>query len=504
MSSENEREPCPRCRKPAALAARVCPHCNGSLLVDVVLDAAPAESRARYQLARGVSAFDPPPISFGAAQQAIGIPHSVLASGVTRDFARKVLRVIQEHGGRGRTVAAADEAGVAVAASGGRTSSFVAIVCLLAVAGFAIYAWTWKVRQPGEIEEIEMPREAPRPAAQGPVFATGELAARATPATVTLRCPDSTGSGFFVTEDLVLTNAHVLCGDGTAIRAVFSDGREAAGQAVRQDAWLDLALVRVPGARGTPLPLGDATTLRTGDRVVFAGAPNGLELRVQEGVVSHTARNRLGLAYLQIDADFDAGNSGGPLLDQHGRVVGIVSSRVDASQGLGFALPANYVYAGDEQLLAPPARPAPDTAAWERLMTRVAEADRREVVRASSRTGRPALLALSSVPGQGLVAVVALRARTQPSAEPATFTFLAPDRILCRVSATVGDWHRAGDLAGEGASSRYYQWLKKHGLQRDVFQGVATLDLQSCPTEDLKGSEVLLEGADERAARVGI
>jgi serine protease Do len=500
--SETEREPCPRCGEPAALAGRVCPHCKGSLLVDVVLDAAPPQTRSRYQLARGLASLDPPPISFGAAQQAIGIPHSVLASGVTRDVARKVLRLIQDNGGRGRTLPTQETAAAPVA--GGRVSSFVAVVCLLAVVGFAIYAWTWRLNRPDE-GEIEMPLSAARATDQGPVLDTRELAARATPATVMLRCPDSIGSGFFVAEELVLTNAHVLCGNGGAIRAMFSNGREMAAQTVQQDDWLDLALVRVPGARATPLPLGDATTLRTGDKVVFIGTPRGLEFTVHEGIVSHTARNLLGLAYLQIDANVNSGNSGGPLLDRHGRVVGIVSARMDESEGLGFALPANYAYEGEGPMLVPPSRPAPDSDTWRRLMARVAEADRREVAQASSDSGRTALLALAPVPGRGLVAVVARRARTLPSSEPVTFVFRAADRILCRVSSVASDWQPAGSgLSGEGASSRYVQWLKKHGLQKEVFQGMATLDLQACPTEELPGAEVVLEGGDERADRVGI
>ena len=502
MSSETERDPCPRCGESAALAGRVCPHCKGSLLVDVVLDAAPPQSRSRYQLARGLASLDPPPISFGAAQQAIEIPHSVLAAGVTREVARKVLRLVQDNGGRGRTLATEEAA--AAPAAGGRASSFVAVLCLLAVAGFAIYAWTWRLNRP-EGGEIEMPLGTARAANQGPILDTRELAARATPATVMLRCSDSLGSGFFVSEDLVLTNAHVLCGSGGAVRAVFSNGREMAAQTVRKDDWLDLALVRVPGAGATPLSLGDATALRTGDEVVFIGTPRGLEFTVHEGIVSHTARNVLGLAYLQIDANVNSGNSGGPLLDRHGRVVGIVSARMEESEGLGFALPANYAYEGAGALLAPPSRPAPDSETWRKLMARVAEADRKDVAQASSEMGRPALLALAPVAGRGLVAVVARRARTTPTSEPVTFVFRSADRELCRVSSVAGSWQPVGDgFTGEEAGSRYVQWLTKNGLQKEIFRGIATLDVRTCPTEELPGSEVFLEGADVRADRLGI
>ena len=498
MSGEIAREPCPRCGKPAPLAGRVCPHCKGDLLVDVVLDAAPPDGRSRYQLARSLAALGPPAPSFSSAQQAVAIPHSVLVSGATRELARRVLRLLDEHGGRGRTTAAvADDP----AGADGGLSGFVVVAALLIAAGIAGYGW---LRHLGSNDEIEMPARRGRVAAQGPPLAAQELAARAAPGTVTLRCRDSQGSGFFVTPDLVLTDAHVLCPAGEPLRAVFADGRDLAGEPAQRDGGLDLALVRVAGANAPPLPLGDATALRTGDRVLFIGTPAG-QLAAQEGVVSHTARSLFGVGFLQIDTDAEAG-SGGPLLDARGRVVGIVSARVAHAPGLGFALPINYAYAGDSPLLAPPVEPQPDAAAWRGLLAKISAADRKEVVRMSSGTGRPALLALNSVPGKGLVAVVARRTRSRPRSETVSFTFRNGQRVLCRVSALVNGWSplAAGGDTAAGADSRYLQWLRRNGLQRDLFEGFATLDLQGCPVDELRGSQVVLEGADELADRVGV
>src|ERR671918_426921 len=142
MSEETERGPCPRCGKPAPLAARVCPHCKGNLLVDVSLDHAPAEGRTRYQIARGLSSLGPPAPSFAAAQQAVAIPHSVLVTGVTRDFAKKVLDLLEEHGGRGRTTVAVADAGRPNEAPVGGLPKFVVVSVLLLVAGFGLYGWT--------------------------------------------------------------------------------------------------------------------------------------------------------------------------------------------------------------------------------------------------------------------------------------------------------------------------------------------------------------------------
>lgn len=490
--SQIEREPCPRCGEPVALSAQVCPHCRGNLLLEVVVDLPPSDARARYQAARALSSLGPEAPAFSAAQQALGLPGSLLGSGLTRDTARKMAGVIEEHGGRARVTA--HQAPTAAAEPEGGSSWLRYAAALALAAGIGYFGWNRANSGP---PGIELPARASQAsAAAGPALSTRDLAERATPSTVKLRCAETEGTGFFVTEDLLLTNAHVLCPAGERIMAVFADGRELPGDEEKRDDWLDAALVRVPGAGARPLPLGDAMALQTGDRVVFIGTPEGLDFTVHEGILSHSMRGVLGVGYLQIDANVNSGNSGGPLFDTQGRVVGIVSAKVAEADGLGFALPVNYLF---EWPL-----PAPDTSdsdSWEQVLARVEEADLREVEKARGESSRPALVGLALIPGRGPAALVVRRSSVQPAPETMSFTFRKPDRILCNVSSGIMSWDRLGSRASS-ASSKYLLWLEKHGLGRDVYQAFAPLDLNGCPTEDLNGAEILLEGGDERADRL--
>jgi serine protease Do len=503
MAESIERGACPRCGKPAPLAGRVCPHCKGSLLVDVVLAAAPSDGRARYQAARSLSTLGPGAPAFSAAQQAMAIPGAVIVSGVTRDLAAKILEALAEHGGRGRTTPAVEEGAAAGEAPGGGVSSFLVVVILLAVAGFALYAWT---RHLGGEEGIELPTGAAR-TVEGPLLSSRQLAEQATAATISLHCRSSFGSGFFVARELVLTNAHLLCPPGDPLRAVSANGQESPATVERRDDWLDLAVVRVPGATVQPLPLGDATDLRTGDRVLFAGTPGGLGVTVREGRVSHQARSIFGVAFLPVGAELSPGSSGGPLLDHHGRVVGIISARLASAEGLGFALPIDYAYFGNPALLPLPRLAAPDEGSWNLLLAEVATADRTEVQKAQKETGPTALVGIVAPPGQGLVAVLARHAMSTPRSEPASFIFRGNGRILCRVKAVAQRWRKAAEDTGDSGDadhSRYLQWATKNALRQDVFLGFATLDVQSCPVDEMGGAALVLEGSDETSDRIGV
>jgi serine protease Do len=503
MMEESGRGPCPRCGEPVSLTAHACPHCKGNLLVDVSLEDAPADGRTRYQIARGLSSLGPPAPSFAAAQQAVAIPHSVLVSGATRDLAQRVLALVEEHGGRGRMTPAVKDVPVPDEAPGSRFSSVLVIMIVAAVVGFGLWAWTRRLGGESGGDEIELPTRAAHVAALGPTLSTETLSGRLKPATVALRCRSSAGSGFFVAEDLVLTQAHALCPSGEPLLAVLADGREIAAAPGQRDDGLDLALVQVPGAKVPPLPLGDATALRKGDHVVFLDTPGGLDATAYEGVVSQQARNVFGLAFLQVDTQGSSGNSGGPLLDTHGRVVGVVSTR-GASKGMGFVLPINYVYSGSRRLIPPPVLPPPDDKTWNKLLADVMAAERREAQRAEM--GPPALLQLVTTPGQGSVAVVARRAVGLPQKETLTFSFRTGDRTLCQATSAGVSWSKADLAAADapGASSQYMQWAKKNGLEKDVYVGSAPLDLQACPLEELHGSDLVLENGDGRADRVAV
>jgi S1-C subfamily serine protease len=156
------------------------------------------------------------------------------------------------------------------------------------------------------------------------------------------------GSGFLVTPDgYLLTNHHVAAA-GRRIAATLEDGSEHAVERIGSDADTDLALLRM--ASGAPLPhleLGASGALRVGQVVVAIGNPHGLGHTVTTGVVSALGRTlransgRLIDNVIQTDASLNPGNSGGPLLDTRGRVVGVNTALIAGAMSLCFAVPAD-------------------------------------------------------------------------------------------------------------------------------------------------------------------
>jgi S1-C subfamily serine protease len=183
----------------------------------------------------------------------------------------------------------------------------------------------------------------------------------------------SQGSGFVVSEEgHILTNSHVVTnagGTSTVRRAsrvyvVFADGDRIQGSIVGWDLFDDIGLVKVdPGDHAvSPLPLGDSSRVVVGEPVAAIGSPFGQESSLAVGVVSATERSieSLTSAYdvsgaIQIDAPINHGNSGGPLLDARGRVIGInaqIKSDSGNAEGVGFAIPINSARRSMEQLIS--------------------------------------------------------------------------------------------------------------------------------------------------------
>ncbi len=175
------------------------------------------------------------------------------------------------------------------------------------------------------------------------------------------RREQSGGSGFLVSEDgYVLTNRHVVDG-AVKVDVSLNDGTRYTAEIVGTDPNIDLALLKIdPAGRRLPtLPLGDSDKLRIGQWVIAIGNPFQLSETVTAGVVSAKDRQvpigdtDAGLAnFIQTDAAINFGNSGGPLLDVAGRVVGInmAISRGGMAEGIGFALPINMARSAMEQL----------------------------------------------------------------------------------------------------------------------------------------------------------
>jgi serine protease Do len=159
----------------------------------------------------------------------------------------------------------------------------------------------------------------------------------------------SLGSGIVIAPDgLVLTSRHVIAG-ADDVHAELDDGRTFAGAVVARDAWLDVALVRLDGARGLPIAeLGSSEALAVGDPVIAIGNPFGLGPSVTRGILSAKARaveDGPGGLFLQSDAAVNPGDSGGPLVDGDGRVIGVNTAIIEHGHGISFAVPIDDVSA---------------------------------------------------------------------------------------------------------------------------------------------------------------
>ncbi len=155
-----------------------------------------------------------------------------------------------------------------------------------------------------------------------------------------------TGSAFLCGgTDLALTNCHVVHG-ALAVEATFHDGRTAVVDVLGTDPATDLAVLRVPGANEAALPLADSNALRVGDFALAVGCPHGLAHSVTAGILSGLGRALPGPGgqtiedVIQTDAPLNPGNSGGPLLDTDGQVIGIATAILPMAQGLCFAVPS--------------------------------------------------------------------------------------------------------------------------------------------------------------------
>jgi len=164
------------------------------------------------------------------------------------------------------------------------------------------------------------------------------------------------GSGFIIDADgSILTNNHVV-DRAERITVKLSDGRTLRARLVGADPDTDIALIKVDGQAGLPVaPLGDSSTLRMGEWVCAIGNPLGYEHTVTVGVVSFLGRKLFDMSldnYIQTDAAINFGNSGGPLINSRGEVIGINAAISSRASSIGFAVPINGASAVLPQLRA--------------------------------------------------------------------------------------------------------------------------------------------------------
>ena len=168
------------------------------------------------------------------------------------------------------------------------------------------------------------------------------------------------GSGFIISPDgYVLTNAHVVA-DASEVTVKLTDRREFAAKVIGVDKRSDVALIKIPATNLPSVHFGDSSRLRPGQWAIAIGSPFGFENSVTAGVISATGRplpddnGQSYVPYIQTDAAVNPGNSGGPLFNIDGQVVGInaqIYSRTGGYMGMSFAVPINLALSVKDQLL---------------------------------------------------------------------------------------------------------------------------------------------------------
>ncbi len=163
------------------------------------------------------------------------------------------------------------------------------------------------------------------------------------------------GSGVIVSsKGYIVTNQHIAQKLGSSVTVTLNDGEKVQGKVIWNEETIDLAIIKVKARNLKAAKLGDSDNIFVGDGVIAIGNPLGLEFKgtCTKGIVSGVNRTFLfeddGEEFfmedlIQTDASINPGNSGGPLIDEYGRVIGINTIKLEAAEGIGFAIPINVL-----------------------------------------------------------------------------------------------------------------------------------------------------------------
>ena len=161
---------------------------------------------------------------------------------------------------------------------------------------------------------------------------------------ITIKTNIAQGTGFIISSDgYIVTNAHMLSG-ASEVQITTFDENKISAELIGYNAELDIALLKIGGEYNF-LELGNSDETQVGERVIAIGNPLGLQFSVSEGIVSGIHRSGINEleAYTQTDAALNPGNSGGPLINKNGKVIGINNFKLGSGESLGFALESNYI-----------------------------------------------------------------------------------------------------------------------------------------------------------------
>lgn len=183
-------------------------------------------------------------------------------------------------------------------------------------------------------------------ASNRPALTLEQLVGQTIPSVVQIRTPNGRGSGFLLdSSGLIMTNQHVV-GSAFSVKVKLYDGSIVNGRVLRRDSVADAALVKLEGEMSevAGLPICHTDRVRVGQPVVAIGNPLSFSNSVTQGIVSGFRRNA-SRSLIQTDTAVNPGNSGGPLLNRDGKVIGIVTEKIasEGIEGLGFALPIGEV-----------------------------------------------------------------------------------------------------------------------------------------------------------------
>jgi len=161
---------------------------------------------------------------------------------------------------------------------------------------------------------------------------------------VTIRTNVGQGTGFIISDKgYLVTNAHVLSG-ANQVQTIDYQQNVLNAEFIGYDANFDMALLKISG-NYQAIELANSNQVQIGEKVIAIGNPLGLQFSVSQGIVSGVHRpGPNGLeAYIQTDAALNPGNSGGPLINKEGEVIGINNFKIGTGESLGFALESNYI-----------------------------------------------------------------------------------------------------------------------------------------------------------------
>ena len=203
----------------------------------------------------------------------------------------------------------------------------------------------------GAADSAQSPANNPKVNESETVKNWSQVVKKSKNAVVVIQTNRGLGSGFIIRENgLLITNQHVIKG-ATQISVSFASGEKySKAYVLAEDSERDLAILRIEGVDLPILSVSNSSTVDVGDEVICIGAPKGLSYTASNGIISALRVWEDGTKVIQTTAPLSPGNSGGPLMNRDGHVIGVITFQFKEGQNLNFAIPSNYFRAMMETL----------------------------------------------------------------------------------------------------------------------------------------------------------